>query len=298
MATIYIGVAAKVIVAPVANAGLNLSFNLPANATILSGSGSDTDGVIVGYLWEQVSGPSCTIVNPTSAVTESINMNSAGVYVFRLTVTDNDGATGQANTSRTVGALANIVIDGCMTPLGENSFKITLKASIAPLDDLTVSFTSQYTRGGTSYTGPPGSMIILAGTTTIVGNFSVTPVGSGYITASSIATMSSSPPTTGGRGISFTMCSGGAEPIYTIFNGNSVPEFPISFGYRKSGTSTFSTLNNAATVYTDYSTVDIEIPTGWENIIFELNGTDIGHYSSGIVSGIVIPSGGVLQVDT
>ncbi len=52
----------------------------------LDGSGSESDdGTIERYLWEQISGPSSTIVSPESESTETL-LTSVGTYVYRLTV--------------------------------------------------------------------------------------------------------------------------------------------------------------------------------------------------------------------
>ncbi len=77
---------------PSANAGPNITVNLPTNSTTLNGSGSDPDGSIASYLWEKRSGPSVTLSNSTTANLSLTNL-VAGIYVFRLTVTDNTGAT-------------------------------------------------------------------------------------------------------------------------------------------------------------------------------------------------------------
>jgi hypothetical protein len=79
---------------PLANAGSNSIITLPVNNITLSGSGSDSDGHIVAYLWSQVSGPSSsTIVNPGNASTVVNGLNQ-GNYLFQLMVTDDGGATG------------------------------------------------------------------------------------------------------------------------------------------------------------------------------------------------------------
>jgi len=81
-------------VVPTADAGTSKAITLPTNSVTLTGSGADSDGTIVAYLWSQVSGPSSTvIVNPGSASTV-VNGFVQGNYVFQLMVTDNDGATG------------------------------------------------------------------------------------------------------------------------------------------------------------------------------------------------------------
>lgn len=90
---------------PVANAGSNKSITLPTNTANFSGSGTDADGTIASYAWTQISGTAATLSNANSA-TLSVEVPAAGTYVFRLTVTDNDGATGSANVTLTVNAAA------------------------------------------------------------------------------------------------------------------------------------------------------------------------------------------------
>lgn len=79
--------------APVANAGPDVLITLPASSTSLSASlSTDVDGTIASYSWEKISGPSATIATPNAATT-NITVLSQGVYTFRVTITDNDGAT-------------------------------------------------------------------------------------------------------------------------------------------------------------------------------------------------------------
>jgi hypothetical protein len=79
--------------APVANAGPDRAITLPTNSTTLNGSATDADGTIATYRWSKVSGPAGgTIASPSAAATNITGLN-AGTYVYRLTVTDNDGAT-------------------------------------------------------------------------------------------------------------------------------------------------------------------------------------------------------------
>jgi hypothetical protein len=79
-------------VAPIANAGPDRDITLPINFTTLDGSGSsDPDGVITSFVWTQVSGPSQ--IEPADSVVPTVNNLVVGTYVFKLVVTDNDGAT-------------------------------------------------------------------------------------------------------------------------------------------------------------------------------------------------------------
>ena len=93
---------------PVANAGASKNIILPANATTLSGSGSDADGTVKSYQWTKISGPSTfSIINPGLATTDVSGLVE-GVYQFQLSVTDNEGSTDSATVQVTVNAPANL----------------------------------------------------------------------------------------------------------------------------------------------------------------------------------------------
>ena len=84
---------------PTANAGSDQTIS--TSTTTLNGSGMDNDGTVTSYSWTKVSGTGGTIVSPNSASTQVTGLSS-GVYVFKLTVTDNGGATGNDNVNVTV----------------------------------------------------------------------------------------------------------------------------------------------------------------------------------------------------
>jgi hypothetical protein len=88
---------------PTANPGSNQALSAGTTTTTLTGAGTDTDGTISGYLWQQISGAPCIIVSP-AANTTNITGLTAGVYLFRFTVTDNNNATGYADLTVTVQA--------------------------------------------------------------------------------------------------------------------------------------------------------------------------------------------------
>lgn len=79
---------------PVADAGPDQSMALPINSTNLAGSGTDSDGSIKSYAWTQVSGPSVSIISAASTANALVKSLLLGTYVFKLTVTDDQGATG------------------------------------------------------------------------------------------------------------------------------------------------------------------------------------------------------------
>lgn len=92
---------------PVANAGNNITITLPVNSTTLTGSGTDADGTITSYAWTKVSGPPGGTLGSSNTATTSVTTLTAGIYVYRLTLTDNNGATAYDDVTITVNAAPN-----------------------------------------------------------------------------------------------------------------------------------------------------------------------------------------------
>jgi len=86
---------------PVANAGTDINIQLPTNSVTIFGSGSDSDGSIQSYLWDQTDGTTTTIDNETTA-TLTVSGLAEGTYDFQLTVIDNEGAQGTDQVTVTV----------------------------------------------------------------------------------------------------------------------------------------------------------------------------------------------------
>jgi hypothetical protein len=138
---------------PVADAGPSDTVTLPVKSITLTGSGHDSDGMVVAYLWSQVTGPGATtIVNPGASST-SVEGLSEGRYVFQLMVTDDDGATGVDTVSITVNPALEkeLVLQPTNNPyeralgiLGNNDY-----TSIGTVEILAAAWTV----GGTPYTG-------------------------------------------------------------------------------------------------------------------------------------------------
>ena len=81
---------------------------------------NDSDGTIVSYLWQQVSGTSVAINNSdqTNAGFTAPDIDQDEVLTFSLTVTDNNGASSSDNVSITinhVNLLPNVHIAQNMT---------------------------------------------------------------------------------------------------------------------------------------------------------------------------------------
>ncbi|MCB9867491.1 MAG: family 16 glycosylhydrolase, partial [Phycisphaerales bacterium] len=87
---------------PEAVAGDDQLLILPANSTLLDGSQSSDDGVIVDFAWEQLSGPSNATLGGANTATLSVSDLVEGVYEFRLTVTDDEGLTDSDRVKVTV----------------------------------------------------------------------------------------------------------------------------------------------------------------------------------------------------
>ena len=84
----------------------------------LPGSGTDTDGTIASYAWTQTVGPTVTLsgANTATAGFTAPTVSVATVLTFKLTVTDNQGATGFDTVNVTVnpsgGGGGNVLTNG------------------------------------------------------------------------------------------------------------------------------------------------------------------------------------------
>lgn len=87
--------------APLANAGENFQLNT-RQVGQLSGTGSDPEGRTVSYLWQQTSGTSISLTDPTSEFVNFTAPATAGALVFSLTVSDDFGVSTTDNVQVTV----------------------------------------------------------------------------------------------------------------------------------------------------------------------------------------------------
>ncbi|WP_346882329.1 PKD domain-containing protein [uncultured Algibacter sp.] len=109
---------------PIANAGPDTTITLPTNTVVLNGSlSSDSDGNIVSYFWELISGDVVNIVNPNSVSTDISGLQE-GTYIFQLTVTDNDGDTTPDRVTVTVNSSSTP--DTCTVPQNERDALMAL----------------------------------------------------------------------------------------------------------------------------------------------------------------------------
>lgn len=89
---------------PIANAGSDRTTS--SSSITLNGSGTDKDGTIASYKWTQYGGAAATLSNANTA-NVTISGLKSGKYYFRLTVTDNDGATDYDNVLVVVGTTSS-----------------------------------------------------------------------------------------------------------------------------------------------------------------------------------------------
>lgn len=96
--------------APSVNAGSDQSILEPAINVNLFGTASDSDGMITSIVWSLTSGPMLvTIENPNSLATKVSMLSQIGTYEFKLTVTDNKGASNSDSVKIIVNSAGNML---------------------------------------------------------------------------------------------------------------------------------------------------------------------------------------------
>jgi hypothetical protein len=94
---------------PTVSAGGAQSITLPVNTATLTGTASETNGIIASYAWSQLGGPTTAGFGSAAKAQTTINNLDEGVYKFQLLVTDGLGNTATATVQVTVNAAAPVV---------------------------------------------------------------------------------------------------------------------------------------------------------------------------------------------
>ncbi|WP_153796263.1 PKD domain-containing protein [Foetidibacter luteolus] len=160
--------------APIANIQGTTSLVLPSNATVLDGTTStDADGTIQKYTWSKVSGPATVTVSGSGTSKLSLTGMVEGTYSYKLTVTDDQGATG---TSTATIVVASATSNKAPVATIKSVAAITLPANSVTLDgtgstdsDGTISkYAWSYVSGPTTYSfsSTTASKVTLSGLTT------------------------------------------------------------------------------------------------------------------------------------
>ena len=106
----------------VAEAGPDVTLILPANTTVLNGSGSNAPGnVIVKYKWTKIAGPNQFNLNHNDSVIATLTNVVAGVYEIKLTVTNSKNITASDTVKVTVEGSAYTVCKGKRTYITKGS---------------------------------------------------------------------------------------------------------------------------------------------------------------------------------
>lgn len=85
-------------IAPVANAGEDLTVNAEQNVSLDASNSMDPNGDPISFSWRQVSGPS-VVLDETSSLRLEFIPPLTGTYVFELTVTDGKGLQSTDNVT-------------------------------------------------------------------------------------------------------------------------------------------------------------------------------------------------------
>lgn len=202
---------------PTVNAGSDQTVTLPGTPSI-SATASDPDGAISTYTWTKVSGGPA-IINTPNAASSTLSGLTTGVYVFRCTVTDNDGGTAYDDvqitingpsiartakfnfslTSKPVSGFVNLfgnphqaVLSGSQSGIGINTISTasyTPNGTVSAVDNLTVS------DDGGGYIVPQDALrnCIFTGNNTGIDNLQITGLTPGkyckvMLTASAVST--------------------------------------------------------------------------------------------------------------
>lgn len=209
---------APVEIPPSANAGINQNIQLPTSSVTLSGSGTVNGSAtsITGYAWTTMSGPnSPTIVSPTTAST-SVTGLIQGTYVFKLTVTDNNGQTGSATMQVVVAAAGNsppVVSAGSdqTITLPTSSLTITGTAS-AGSGTLTGVLWAQVSGNSSTIVSPTSNSTSITGLTVGAYKFSFTGTNSNSLSTSDTMMVTVQPNSTGTEVDCYISLYGGTNP--------------------------------------------------------------------------------------
>ncbi len=130
---------------PVANAGSDSNVQEKEQVTLL-GSGSDSDGLIVEFSWEQTSGPSVTLrgENTDQVSFTAPQGNTSMTLQFKLTVTDDCGGSGNDEVT--------VIVEPISSPQGAISVEKQADRTSAMLGEvITYTYTVTNTGAGTLF---------------------------------------------------------------------------------------------------------------------------------------------------
>lgn len=130
----FYGVEAGVNLPPVVEAGPDIYITIDQNEVLLSCEAYDPDGYIVSYKWEEVTNNGAVFFGTSSSEVRVVDLTE-DFYTFKVTVTDNEGATATdtVNVYRTqtvTASLEETYFEGS-TNFSERHFKLHVDPDIA-----------------------------------------------------------------------------------------------------------------------------------------------------------------------
>ncbi|MFM5893532.1 MAG: PKD domain-containing protein [Novosphingobium sp.] len=149
---------------PVANAGPDATIN-PAVSRTLAGSATDLDGDPLTYQWSQVSGPTVSITNPTSASASFLAPASNGLLqtlTFQLVANDGFGSSAPDTVTFTIPANTPPTVNAGQDATTPGGSSVTLNGSAT--DPESDPLTYQWTQTA-------GPSVTLTGATTLTPSF-------------------------------------------------------------------------------------------------------------------------------
>ncbi len=157
---------------PTVDAGEDEVITLPTSEVALNGMGEDPDGGMITYEWTQISGPNtATLSDANTANLMAIDLVE-GVYVFRLTVTDDENETNFDEVTVTVepemvGNMAPVAIAEADPLTGSAPLLVNFTGSNSTDDVEVVSYLWDFGDGTTSTESDPQKIFTVAGEYTV-----------------------------------------------------------------------------------------------------------------------------------
>lgn len=100
---------------PTADPGSDRTARALGNVLLDGSASTDIDGSIASFLWQQISGPNVTLVNPSAARASFMAPSAGAVLEFELIVTDNEGAADARRVTITIVPDVNVTLSGAIT---------------------------------------------------------------------------------------------------------------------------------------------------------------------------------------
>ncbi len=148
--------------APTADAGLDQTITLPTNSIVLTGLAVDPDGGAISYAWIQESGPDSVSLSGADTSELLVSDMTQGVYVFRLTVMDDQSQSAFDQVSVTVVPSGGVLAVAEATPIsGSSPLDVSFTGSNS-IGDIT-GYLWDFKDGNTSTVADPANTFVTDG---------------------------------------------------------------------------------------------------------------------------------------